>query len=234
MPRENLNEHPSLKFSFVKANRMEGAGIVNSMQTFWYSENRPDRIRFTQGTVLEALLQHSSAYPLYRMPPDYSHESGNYEIDAKYSVGFLETLASMKHDSPELVLEKNVFLKLIDDLIKNNYLTESQGQYYLAKIPTELTLEERCNLAKEKHDFAEAAFIANFYRTYKGLFSAEKSIYWLYQTIQFKPAEIDLNKVINIEEFMSSVNEYYSGAIFSYNCPLLLAALKKIDPVNKI
>lgn len=231
--REETKEYANLHFKFIKAYKQSGEGIINSMSSYWYTVSRPDSIRFSQGTALEELL---AKYSLYRLPMDYSSDSGKYEIEAKYATEFLNALISLKNErGSAFTLGRNELHQLISELQKSAYLNIEQAQYYLKEIPVELTLEERRKLAEKNHDFNEAIALANIYKNDKeSLFSTNSAIYWLTKAMEFKPNNVELAQVINLDDFFHSFNYLDYPYIFNKSMQPLLDALKKNNSIIKV
>lgn len=231
LPHQYTTNH----FKFCKEYNASGIGIINSQSDYYYKVSRPDSIRFSQGSELEILLD---KFHLYRLPMDYSSESGQYEIHAKHAVAFLNALITLKNkEGDKVIYGKTEFEKLLKDLKDNNYLSTTEVDCFKNLIPTELTLEEREELAELNRDFKEALALAmlyknNLHETSNWRFA--HAYYWLKTAFTFKPSNIKLEDEINLNEFFSAFTSLSTPKFFTEQNQILLKILKENTTIKNI
>lgn len=105
-----------------------------------------------------------------------------------------------------------------------------QKNHYLEKIPVELTLEERCDIAANRCDFKEAIAIADIYNQ-KGVYWAGMAIYWLCKAFEFNP---DLQKTFDLDAFFKRFKQLYYPGIFAERYQPLLEVLKRNTTISEV
>jgi len=192
----------------------------------------PNLIRFDhllEDAIMEITRQGPNVRERYVRDPEY------LQIDAQHATQFLQTLLKATEITKgKFKIEDGMLHKLVSELIKDNYITDTQGAEYLKQIPTIKTLESRSNLAVETKNFKELFLLAEDYLNSDALFPANASIYHLVEAIKAKPKADDISKYINLDEYLKSFTTLDNGYIFSDTDPSLLDALKRNSTITTL
>ncbi len=228
-----LNDYPSITFKYVKAYEASGQNMINGLRSEYYHVTRPDSIRFSFDETLAKLLK---AFHLYRRPKDYSSESGQYEIKAKYASQFLDALKQLQAiQNEKCVIEKQMLKKLIADLQDAGYLDKHAGKRYLKEIHAVHTLEQIRRDVDQKRDYVGAISLAWHYRDdIHNCFHVNVSLNYLCRAIEYKPEGCPTQSIIDLDDFLSVFKILESLAVFSCKDQAFQDALYKNNTITKL
>ncbi|MFA6302014.1 MAG: hypothetical protein WC627_02635 [Legionella sp.] len=202
-----------IELKFSKDHDADGIGIVNSMQSYHYSVDRPDSILF-RASVFDNYIVTSnidrkiySLPDIYQMPMGYSLDSGKHAVPAKHAIAFLDFLIALTMEHADLLyIRKSELTALLSSLVENKHLTPTEASEYSKRIPVVYDREDMESDAQTNRDADLALKLAQLYEKER---ETSAQLYWLNRAKLFNsshPFFADAKNITKSLEGIESAN----------------------------